>query len=76
MKNQRKILIQFRISNHKLKIEYGRWQNIPRDKRFCSNCNIEAVEDEYYFIFDFQCYESERNDSNVILKPMRSYNVS
>ena len=31
-------------------------------------CNIEAVEDGYHFIFDYQCYETERNNSNTILK--------
>ena len=51
---------QFRISYHKLKIEYGRYQNIPRDERLCSYCVIETVEDEYHFIFDCQCYETER----------------
>ena len=68
LKNQRRIFTQFRISNHKLKVEYGCYQNLPRDERLCKNCNIEAVEDEYHFIFDCQCYEAERNNSNNILK--------
>ena len=31
---------------------------------------METVEDEYHFIFDCQCYETERNNSNIILKNM------
>jgi hypothetical protein len=69
-KSQRKILTQFRISNHKLKIEYGRYQNIPRDERLCNNCNMQTVEDEFHFVFDCQCYETKRNNSNIILKNM------
>jgi hypothetical protein len=29
----------FRLNNHKLPIEYGRWNNIPRELRICNLCN-------------------------------------
>ena len=34
-RNQRKNLCKFRISNHKLEIEQGRYKNISADKRTC-----------------------------------------
>ena len=64
-KNQRRKLTHFRISNHKLKIEYRRYQNIPRDERLCSNCDMETVEDEYHFIFDCQCYETQKETTQT-----------
>ena len=39
---------QFRISNHKLQIEYGRYQNIPREERTCKLCNSGEIEDEFH----------------------------
>ena len=41
---QRKIFTN--ISNHKLLIEYGRYQNISREKRLCELCKSNEVEDE------------------------------
>ena len=33
-------LTQFRLSSHELHIERGRYENVPRDERFCKCCNI------------------------------------
>ena len=35
----RVILCKFRLSNHKLPIERGRFSNIQRERRFCNLCN-------------------------------------
>ena len=41
---------KFHLSNHHLMIEVGRYNNTPRDQRFCPFCpNI--VEDERHFMF-------------------------
>ena len=66
--SQRRMLTKFRISNHKLLIEYGRYQNIPRDERHCKTCGTGAVEDEFHFAFECPSYSSIRNNANNILK--------
>ena len=64
----RKTFSQFRISNHKLQIERGRYENIPRDKRICKLCNSGEVENEYHLALTCQKYEQIRNNSNNIIK--------
>ena len=60
--SQRRTYTRFRISNHKLEIEYGRYQNTPRDERICKNCNLQEVEDEFHFSLECQKYETLRNE--------------
>ena len=48
----RKILVNFRTSNHRLPIETGRWFGIPLDDRCCTFCNTRQLADEMHFIFD------------------------
>lgn len=42
-------LFRFRTSNHKLPIETGRWNNVPRNQRFCNLCK-NNIGDEYHYI--------------------------
>ena len=42
------IISKFRISNHSLLIEKGRYLKIPRENRVCYKCNV--VEDELHFL--------------------------
>mgnify|MGYP002804388675 FL=1 len=67
---QRKMFTQFRISNHKLEIENGRYKNIPRGKRLCEYCDSNEIEDEYHFVLKCQNYKTIREKSNPILKTM------
>lgn len=48
---QRRSLTRFRISAHRLNIERGRYQGIPRQERYCSRCNVKSVDDEKHFLF-------------------------
>ena len=48
----RKILVKFRISNHRLPVETGRWLGIPLDDRCCTFCNARQLADEMHFIFE------------------------
>ena len=73
---QRRMFTKFRISNHKLEIEYGRYKNIPREERFCKSYNMNKVEDEYHFAFECQKYETQRNNSHNILKHYFNMNVT
>ena len=40
----------FRLNNHKLPIEYGRWNNIPREPRICNLCNTADLGDEFHYL--------------------------
>jgi len=48
----KKALIKLRVSNHKLMIETGRYNQTPHDKRLCPVCDSNAIEDEIHFL----CY--------------------
>jgi hypothetical protein len=43
------LLCRFRCGNHRLPIESGRWQNIPRQKRLCHLCDSREMGDEYHY---------------------------
>ena len=66
--NQRRLFSKFRISNHKLEIEFGRYKDIPRNERFCKCCDQYTVEDQFHFSFECKKYETLRKDSHNILK--------
>ena len=53
--DERQQYVKFKISNHKLLIEQGRYQivHFPREHRLCPLCNSYQVEDEIHFFF--QC---------------------
>ena len=58
----RHALITFRLSNHRLAVETGRWHKphpIPYSDRKCPKCNI--LEDEFHFLFECQMYNELRN---------------
>ena len=44
---------RFRLGNHRLPIERGRYQNVPRADRFCTLClDTSSVGDEFHFMFE------------------------
>ena len=57
----RKALVKLRISSHKLLIETGRYDNIPRNERMCNVCNRKTIEDEIHFLLDCPSYSSLRD---------------
>ena len=58
--NKRIILTQFRLSNHKLPIETGRWSNINKENRLCVLCTSQTLGDEYHYIFECETFIEER----------------
>ena len=44
-------LIRFRTQNHKLPIQKGRFENIPRNERKCTKCTDNDLGDELHYIF-------------------------
>ena len=71
--NSRKILIKFRISDHNLEVELGRYKRIPRDQRHCKVCKV--LDDEYHFLFHCQINSNLRNTYlNKILNIFPDFN--
>ena len=71
----RKAMSKLRTSSHLLKIETGRWTNIARDNRICTQCGQNTVEDEYHFLFASTIHEKERNISFEKIKTKTNINL-
>ena len=57
---KRVLITQFRLSNHKLPIETGRWFNIKRELRICPLCNNNNIGDEFHYLFECSEFREER----------------
>ena len=58
----RQLFTKFRVSDHSLEIESGRYKNITREERICKNCNLNEIGDEYYFFLKCTANHSLRNN--------------
>ena len=77
----RAVITRWRLSNHDLKIEKGRYQKVPREERVCDSC--ELLEDEKHVIFDCPLYDTirrkydallmDRNNIKLLLNPTIDY---
>ena len=45
-------LIKFRCTNHRLWMEGGRQQNLPREDKKCMKCYFSTVADDFHFRFE------------------------
>ena len=45
----RQLFTKFRVSDHSLEIETGRYKNITREERICKKYNLNEIGDEYHF---------------------------
>ena len=59
--NERKELVKFRIGNHKLMIETGRYSQISRVNRLCPTCGSNQIEDEIHLLFHCPKYSIFRD---------------
>ena len=64
----RQQVTKFRLSNHRLAIETGRYVGLEPEKRFCTFCP-DKVEDEAHFLF--KC-SVPRHLRNTYLEPLTS----
>jgi coenzyme F420-reducing hydrogenase alpha subunit len=46
---QRRSFTKLRTSSHRLQIELGRYQGVPRHNRVCTKCSSNVIEDELHF---------------------------
>ena len=47
----RKNITRLRISAHRLQIERGKYQGIPKEERKCLRCDSADIDDEKHFLF-------------------------
>ena len=56
------LLLKFRLSNHRLHVETGRWDNTPLEDRKCTLCSkMISVTKFTIFLFVITLYLTERN---------------
>ena len=53
-------LLKFRLSNHRLPVETGRWENTPLEDRKCTLCSKHDIGDEYHYLFVCDHFISDR----------------
>ena len=58
----RQIISKFLCVSHKLNVETGRHQQIPREERICQLCTLKKVEDEEHFICECPAYSEIRKE--------------
>ena len=51
-------LTRFRLGNHHLPIERGRWNNTPRNERLCERCDV--LGDEHHAVFSCHLFDDLR----------------
>ena len=66
-REEKQMLTKFRISDHSLEIERGRYIGLDVKDRICKNCNYE-IEDELHFLLKCHMYTNERDNhlSNIM----------
>ena len=47
----RKLVTKFRICDHSLELEVGRYKKLPRNMRICNFCSRNELDDEFHFFF-------------------------
>lgn len=55
-------LCKFRMLNHKLPIETGRWNNIQREDRKCNLCDLNDLGDEFHYLFKCKQIDNKRKE--------------
>lgn len=53
-------LTKFRVSNHRLRIESGRYEKLDVKERICQYCTLGEIDDEDHFIFNCQFHTEDR----------------
>ena len=67
---------KFRVSNHKLEIEFGRCKNVPREDFVNTATNVQLKTNFTSHAFECNKYENLRNYSHNILKDYFKMNIT
>ena len=60
-KYERSLISQLRLGILPIRIETGRYSNLPEQQRICFLCDTNQVENELHFLFHCHLYDVERN---------------
>ena len=63
-------LVKLRISNHKLMIEIGRYNQTAKDNRHCPFCGCNVIEDKVCFLFQCPTSSMIKNKSYYKVKTL------
>ena len=66
----RRALVKLRISNYKLMIEVGRYNQTTKDNRHCPVCGCNVIDDEVHFLFQCPKYSKIRNKFHYKVKTL------
>ena len=55
-----KLFLRFRMRNHRLPIEIGRWQSVPLMDRKCNKCNLD-IGDEFHYLLVCSHFSQSRS---------------
>jgi hypothetical protein len=58
----RQLFTKFRVSDHSLEMETGRYKNITREERICKKYNLNEIGDEYHFFLKCTANHYLRNN--------------
>ena len=61
-RRKRSLSAQFRLGVLQLRIETGRFRNLPYEQRICQLCELNKVEDEFHFIMECPLYDNVRHE--------------
>ena len=72
----KRIASKFRIGNHNLRIESGRFTipKTPEDLRICDHCSLNSVENEMHVLFHCNLYDDLRKILFTKIKLFTNYN--
>ena len=56
----RRSFTKLRISSHRLQIELGWYQGVPRHNTVCTKCSSNVIEDKLHFLFECSKYDEDR----------------
>lgn len=60
--SHRSAMTKLRVSAHTLQVEMGRYKNLELEKRKCTQCDLEEIEDEKHFLLKCKLYKKERDE--------------
>jgi hypothetical protein len=65
---QRSLTAQLRLGILPLRVETGRFVNLPLENRTCEICDSDSVEDECHFLFECEKYHELRENWETAIK--------
>ena len=70
-------LLKFRLSDHRLPVETGRWDNTPLEDRKCTLCSKHDIGDEFHYLFVCDHFISDRKKflSSFFLQKSKYYKI-